>query len=64
MLLFLIIYSIISNIKNDKNDDLSQERKRLILKIDQLKKSLKSGIINEEEYAILEKGFQEKLKQL
>ena len=64
MLLFLIIYSIISNIKNDKNDDLSQERKRLILKIDQLKKSLESGIINEEEYAILEKGFQEKLKQL
>ena len=64
MLLFLIIYSIISNIKNDKDDDLSQERKRLILKIDQLKKSLESGIINEEEYAILEKGFQEKLKQL
>ncbi len=64
ILLLLIIYSIISSTKKDKNVTFSKERKRLILKIDELKKSLKSGKINEEEYEILEKGFQEKLQQI
>ena len=50
--------------KNNPDHKLSEERERLILKIDELKKSLQSGKISKEEYTILEKGFKEKLKQI
>ena len=63
-LLLLIIYSVFLSMKNNPDHKLSEERERLILKIDELKKSLQSGKISKEEYTILEKGFREKLKQI
>ena len=64
ILLLLIIYSVFLSMKNNPDHKLSEERERLILKIDELKKSLQSGKISKEEYTILEKGFREKLKQI
>tara|TARA_B100000315_G_C14534217_1_gene567652 strand:+ start:144 stop:1313 length:1170 start_codon:yes stop_codon:yes gene_type:complete len=64
ILLLLIIYSVFLSMKNNPDYKLSEERERLILKIDELKKSLQSGKISKEEYTILEKGFREKLKQI
>ena len=64
ILLLLIIYSVFLSMKNNPDYKLSKERERLILKIDELKKSLQSGKISKEEYTILEKGFREKLKQI
>jgi len=64
ILLLLIIYSIFFSMKKNPNHKLSEERKRLNLKIGELKKSLESGKISEEEYTILKKGFREKLKQI
>ena len=64
ILLLLIIYSVFLSMKNNPDHKLSEERERLILKIDELKKSLQSGKISKEEYTILEKGFKEKIKQI
>jgi len=64
ILLLLIIYSVFLSMKNNPDYKLSEERERLILIIDELKKSLQSGKISKEEYTILEKGFREKLKQI